>query len=358
LEKIKKTDDLLDLTLHNLSVLLKEVRGIKLDIAGGKHIYFDAQFRTIWLTSQVPYHFSSGAYNVKNRINNSLRSKEPLVMNIVPGTDCPPTELFTLISFLSSGSDKNFKVHLYDAEFKDVENIYLENIGQRSFIFSLYNWQYANYRKVNKIGEFRTCYYEPLQRDFFMAEAEIVLFGPSDNHEVLLRGCAVKMGQEEKIKMVILTNLSSDKISLEELFFTYLRYWPNFDEGIQDFNRKTEYLAYGSGYEDIFRLDKFLLEDANVRKDLKVLLDKYLQILDLYAKKYFMPYGYDGKHISTLNERFYQLKAKKRKIGNLTLLTFKPPQNYRYSKDLEYICARINEKAIILEGKRFFCRPG
>ncbi len=356
LEKINKTDDLLDLVLHNLSTLLKEVRGVKLDLPGGKHIYFDAQFRTIWLTSQVPNHFSSGVYNVKNRINNSLREKEPLVMNIAPGTDSPPVELFTFISFLSSEAGKNFKVHLYDVEFKDAENICLENIGQRSFVFALYSWQYVNFRKVNKMAEFKTYYYEPLQRDFFIAEAEIALFLTDSNNEVVLRGCAVKLGREEKIKMVILTNLSNDRISLENLFFTYLRHWPNFDEGIQDFNRKTEYLAYGSGYEDTFRLDRYLLEDVHARKDLEALLAKYLQMLDLYAKKYFLPYGYDDKYMQVLSERFYQLRAKIRKRGDLALLIFRPCQGYKYSKDLEYICARINEKAIVLEGKRFFCK--
>ncbi len=358
LEKIKKTGDLLDLILHNLSALLKEVRGVKLDLKDGKHIYFDAQFRTIWPTPQVPYHFSSGAYNVKNRINNSLRAKDPLVICLAPGTDSPPVELFSFISFLDSKSAKDFKIHIYDTEFKDAENMNLENIGQRSFIFALYNWQYINFREVNKIGEFKACYYEPLQKDFFIAEIEIILFRPFDHHEVLLRGCAVKMSLEDKIKMVILTNLTGEEISLEDLFLNYLRHWPNFDEGIQDFNRKTEYLAYGSSDQDVFRLDKFLLEDSHVRKDLETLLSKYLQILDLYARKYFLPYGYEDKYIQTLNERFYQLRAKIRRQGDLMLVTFKPPRNYRYSKDLEYICARINEKAITLEGKRLFCRPG
>jgi len=342
-----------------ISNSLQQVRCIKVDLSEENTFYLDGQMHTVWSTPHIPYDFSSTIYNIKKYINTYFYQDKPFNMFMAPGYDTPTKELFNFILSLDSKDKKFSKLTLYGNKLEELEVIPLEKAKRRFFVFGLWPWQFVEYRKVKKIGEFKPFHFEPLNKDFYLAEIEIELSQPVTDQLVMLRGCALKLNLAEKTRLIILSNLPlsnlpSENTGLTELANIYLSHWPNLEEAFQDLSRKIELFTY-TGSSQHFLSTESLNFNREKEQNIRALFNNYLKVLDLYVKWHFLPLGYENKDFSVINEHFYSLKANLKKERDSIIITFQPPPGYAYLKELEYACHRINEETIFnFEGKRLW----
>jgi hypothetical protein len=331
----------------------EEVRCIKVSLLDGSDFYLDSQLHTVWSTPHIPYILSVPIYNLKNGINKCLQEDFPFVLCSAPGYEIPTKEFFDFIFSLTSTEKKIKEFTLYNHKFEELEVIRLGPDKKGSFIFGLWPWQFAQYRKIQLRGEFKPFSFV-FNEELYLAEAEVELLQPTVNKRVILRGCALKSNPNERIRLIILTNLLGEKVSLEELARMYLNRWPNLEEGFQDFSRKIELFTYTASSQRYFSTENLKFNQEG-EQDINALFNYYLEALDLYVKWHFLPSGYEDKDFALAKERFYDLKVKLNKQKDYTLVTFQPPPEYPFLSDLKYACRRVNEREILLnDGQRLW----
>lgn len=338
-------------TIHSdisriISNTLQEVRCIKISCLNGNIFYLDGQMHTVWSTPYLPYDFSATIYNVKGYINRYFFKDGPLVLFTAPEYDIPTKEFFNFILSLDTKEKTIAKLTLYGNKLEELEVIPLEQGKRRFFVFGFWPWQFVEYRKINKIGEFKPFYVQAQQKDFYVAEIEIELSQPLEKQSLTLRGCALKTTPTEKTRLVILSNLASEAVNFKDLADIYLGHWPNLEEGFQDFSRKIELFTYTAASQRFFSPESLNL-DSESSQDVRALLNNYLKALDLYVRWHFLPVGYEDSDFPTINERFYSLKVRLKREKDYLLATFQPPKGFPFLKELEYACRRVNEKEII-----------
>lgn len=322
----------------------QEVRWVRVILADGGFFYLDGQLHTIWSTPYTPYDFSTTIYNIRGYVNKYLQEDAPFVFFMAPGYDIPTKEFFSFLLSLDRPDKREIsQLVLYGNRFEEIEIIRPLTMNRRFFVFGLWPWQFSSYRQIKTApADFKPFYFEPLQKDLYLAEIGLELSQPTTNERVTLRGCAVKTSLNDKIKLLILTNFSAQETTQEALANMYLSHWPNLDEAFQDYSRKIELFTYTANSQRFFSTEN--------------LSGKYLEALDSYVKWHFLPSGYEDKDFSVMKERFYGLSGRIKKQKDYFLITLTPPSGYPFLKDLEYACHRVNEREIVFsEGKRLWC---
>jgi hypothetical protein len=320
--------------------IFQEVRCLKVYLSDGSVFYLDGQGHTVWSTSHTPYDFSATIYNVKSYINRYFQEDKPLVLFMAPGYDVPTEEFFNFILGWDGQNKEINKIVLYSNKLAEMEVISVAQAKKRPFIFGLWPWQFAAYRKVKSNGEFRPFSFEPLKLNLYLAEIELELSQPNINKKVTIKGCILKNSPTDKTRVVVLSNLFSQGLSTDEVVSLYLNHWPNLEESFQDFSRKTELFTYTADSQSYFSKEDFIFDkDASQAKG--AFFQEYLKVLDEYVRWHFLPRGYETKDFPAVKERFYNLKGSIRKGKGSALITL-PGE-----KDLQYACRRINEKEVI-----------
>ena len=330
--------------LRTISTIFQEIRGIQVGLFDGSVFYLDGQLYTVWSAPQIPYDFSTTIYNVKSYINKYFENEEPCSLFAAPGYDIPSREFFDFILGLGVEAKRVNKLILYDNKFEELEIIRLETQRKHFFVIGAWPWQFGQYRKLNILNEFQAFHFEPLNKDFYIAEAKIELLQPNINKAVTLRALLLKLKPTEKTKLLILSNLSPERASLQELAKIYLSRWPNLEEAFDDFSRKIELFTYTANAHRFFSIDQ--LNSSGEESDITGLFNYYLRALDLYVRWHFLPSGYEDKDFSTVKEHFYDQKVFLEKQKEYIRATFKPAPDYPYLKDLAYACRRLNEREI------------
>ena len=329
---------------RTISGLLQEARSVKMDLSDGNSIYLDGQFRTVWSTQYLPYNFSTSLFNLKGYINKYIYENSAFNLFMALGNESAGKEFFEFLAAMNSWTKKIKALTIYGNNMEEVKTIPFQQAGEFSFIFGLWPWQFTDYRVIKKLGEFKPFFFEPLKKEFMVASVELELLQPIDKQQVSLKGCVLKSGATGKICMIILSNLPPQKATIIDLALTYLKHWPNLSESFQDFNRKVEFFTYvGSSRPDIKPESVGLNQDSS---DIKQVLSAYLQILDIYLKRNFLPVNYENMDFLQIKERFYHLKAVLKKETDFISITFQLPPDYLYRPDLEYTCCRLNEREI------------
>lgn len=329
--------------------LFQEVRSLKVILTDRSHFYIDGQLHTVWSTPQIPYSFSTTLCNIKSYVNGCFEKYKPFVLSSAPGYDMPAKELFDFMLSLEGEEKSISELIIYSHKLEEIQTIYPASNKNYFFIFGLWPWQFGQYRRVKLMGETRQFSFEPLKKDFYLTEAEVELTQPDTNKRVTLKGCVLKTNPDDKIRLIILTNLSRTE-GIEELAHIYLSHWPNLEEGFQDFSRKIELFTYAALSRQAFSIPQpSLAEEAT---DIKQALANYLNALDAYVRWHFLPSECKEWDFSTVNERFYQLKAQLKKEKDAYLVRFILPEGYAFLKDLSYCLNRMNEREIILGDKK------
>ncbi|MFH1655284.1 MAG: hypothetical protein ABH954_01580, partial [Candidatus Omnitrophota bacterium] len=341
--------------LKEISSALQEIRCIKLVTSDGSNIYLDGQFHTVWSTPNIPFDFSATLCDVKSYINKYFFENHPFVLFMAPGYDAPTNEFFKLLLTLESTEKRIANIKIYGNKFEEFPEMSLSHAKRSPFIFGMWPWQFVEYRSVKKFGEYKPYHFASLDKDFYAADIEIELSQPNVSQAVTLRGYALKTNFSEKPRLLILCNLTGALDKPETIIDLYLSHWPNLEEGFQDFSRKIELFTYTGSSRQFFSTEMFNLNTADYQ-DVKSLFNLYLEALDLYVRWHFLPLGYEEREFSTVKEKFYSLKAAFKEEENCILVTFKPPQEFQFTKELSYACRRLNEREIKSqpEKKRFW----
>ncbi len=346
--------------------LFRDIRGVKVVLSDGTYFYLDGQLRSIWSTPQIPHDFSANLYKIKGYLGKYFHDHAPFVLFTPPGYEIPTNEFFEFILSFNSPEKKRISLlALYGSKFEELDVFKIEQFKRQYFVFGLWPWQFVQYRKVNKLGEFRQFHFAPLNKDFYLADVEIELLQPKTNEGVTLRGAALKTTLVEKTRLIILSNLPAEKAGAEEVSRIYLNHWPYPEEAFQDHSRKIELFTYTAGSQHAFaqeRLSEKLekLGDGSLREPspssgIDSLFAGYLKLLDLYARLYFMPSGYENKDFPVMKEQFYNLLVSLKQEKDYTLATFRPPKPYPWLKDLEYALRRLNEHEVTSpDGRRLW----
>lgn len=350
------------ITLHShivriISNTFQEVRCIKINYPDGNILYLDGQLHTVWSTPHIPFDFSGTIYNIKSYLNKYLYKEHPFILFMAPGYDTPTKEFFNFILNLDSKEKSVSKLTLYDSRFAELDVLPLEHAKRHFLVFGLWPWQFLEFRKVIKIGEFKPFNFEELKKDLYLAQIEMDLSQPNVSQYITLRGAVLKTSLSEKSRLVILSNLPLELAQPEEVTKIYLNHWPNLEEAFQDFSRKIELFTYTADSQKLFSAERI---NANIKADqgLSALFKYYLKALDLYVKWHFLPPGSQDTDFATINERFYSLKARLQRRKEWVFVTFLPPPGYPFLKELEYACRRVNEKEIMdYAGKRVWLEP-
>jgi len=339
-----------------IGYISKEARCIKVDFSTKDSFYIDGLMYSVWSTPHTPYDFSTTICNANSYIKRYFNDNSPLVLFTAPGYNAPTKEFFNFILGLESQSKNITGLKIYGNKYEELDSITLGAAKKRSFVFAMWPWQFVNYRKVLKIGEFKPFYFEPLELNFYLAEIEIELSQPDAKQLVTLRGCALKTLLSEKTRLVVLSNLALEAIQPENLANIYLSRWPNLGETFQDYSHKIELFTYMGSSQRFFSTENLKAEQGT--PGTKTILSDYLSVLDLYVRWHFLPEGFKEKDLPTTKEQFYELDAVVKRGNGRTLVKFKPPQGYLFIKELEYACHRINEQEILLEdNSRLWCLP-
>lgn len=353
LTDIEKVTTLSSNMSKTVSTLFQEVRGIKFVLSDGGYFYLDGQFHNIWSTPSMPSSFSTTFFKAKNYVKRYFEEDENLVFFMAPGYDAPTDEFYDFVSaFGRSEIKKISSLSLLDNDLDELEFVKIEP-KKRNFIFGLWPWQFVQYRKIKSIKEFKPFFFEPLKEKYYIADVVIELL-KSDTEFVSFRGAAIKASLNEKTRLVILSNIPAENATSEELCNIYLNHWPNMEEGFQDYSRKIEVFTY-SGSSESFSSTNNLWFDKEPPSDIKAFFGNYLKALDSCARFFFLPSSYEKVDFPTMQARFYDLKVMLQKESNHLLVTFLPPAQYGFLKDLEYACRRLNECEIISpQGMRFW----
>lgn len=339
-----------------VSSVFQEVRFIKVTLTNNTIFYLDAKLHTVWSTPSIPYDFASTIYNAKGCINKHFQGDSPIILFMAPGYDFPTDELFDFILSHDQTGAAISHLNLCGNKSEELEGVALDEDKRRFFVLGLWPWQFVEYRKVNKIGDFRPFHFETLNKDYYLAQIEIELTQPNTQQKLMLNGCALKASLSEKTRLIILSNLSEEAASIENLADIYLNRWPNLEEGFKDYSRKIELFTYTADSQRFFSTENLnLLVKQESMQDINSLLDYYLKALDLYVRWHFLPSGYEEKDFSMANQCFYGLKALSRRQKDTVKVTFEIPSSYPYIKDLEYACSRVNEREIRFpDGKKLW----
>jgi len=341
---------------RSVSGLLQEVRCLKINLSEGSPLFLDGQLHTVWSTPYLPYDFSATVQSIKHCLQRCFKDAEPVILSMAPGYDIPTREFLELVYALDSSEGKFSTITLYGNKLEELDVATVEKSRRRFFIFGLWPWQFAEYRRVVKLGETRAFTFEPLKTEFYLSEMEVELSQPNLNRKSVFRGCALKTEASGKIRLIILSNMPSAENSAERLAGLYLNRWPNLEESFHDFSRKVELFTYAATSQFYFSSER-LPKSQLALEDIKAFFEYYLGILDLYCRWHIFPAGYENKDFSFMRENFYNLKGKLKKEKNCLVISLEPPEGYAFLKDLEYALRRINEKEVILlEGLRLWCR--
>lgn len=324
-----------------ISNIIHPVRGFKFVLSDKSEFYIDAQRHTIWSAANTPLDFSLTYWNASSYIKKTLQGNQYFTLCMPPLDSYPPEEIFNFIQGLENREKKLYSVVLYGDRLEALETIGLDPTKKQKFIFGLWPTQYNQSRIVRKIGEFGEFDFKPLNQPIYLAPIEIVLTQSPVNKSVTLKGAALKFNQNEKIRLVMLSNIDDPALDLQTVARIYLENWPNLEEGLTDFNRKFEYQAYVSEL-DSFPVDKLHLRSGSV-SDTQSLFDDYLKVLDLYVKRFFFPASFMEHDFSSMNQQFYSLSATVQAVDNMLLVRLLMPPGFKYAKDLEYACRRLNE---------------
>jgi len=339
--------------LNLISKFLRDVWFIRLTLPDNKVLYIDAEGRTVWSTPHIPYDFSSTIYRTRSYINYRLADDWLFVLSTAPGYDTPTKEFFDFLMLPTAFQSKTIKITLFANKMEELESFNISDYGKIYYLFALWPWQFAKYRKINLRGEFRPLNFEPAGLNAHFAEAEVELTQPKTNQIVKLRGCALKSSLDGKIKLIICTNLPSEVHTPESIAGLYLNSWPEPERAFNDFSQKIELFTYTASAHKIFSTEG--LTSGIPPTEIREVLAYYLRCLDLFLRWHILPAGYEEMDFPAAQQRFYDLKARVKIDKDFQLVSFAPADGYPCHKELTYACQRLNEKNIFLpEGKRLW----
>lgn len=322
----------------------REALYIKVGFLDGSVFYIDAQLRTVWPGVNIPVSFTSPLEKAKSDINEYLFKNKPLVLFMAPGYDALPPEFLKFIQHLIDPLQKITSVSIYGTKGEEIENLPISGKSVDKFIFGIWPWQFVSFRKINFNSTPAYFYFNPLKKDFYLSDAEVSLHLPKTAESLILRGCVLNKENQpgNRPSLLICSNLSLKEAKIEDIAEPYLNHWPNLEEAFKDYGQKIE--LFIKKPKEIPQMDYAAL----VKEGDSLAMDAYLRMN-------FLPVDYRQASFAVTKARFYDLKCRLVKKKDYEILAFILPQEYPYLNDLNFLCHRLNERALIMpDGKRIW----
>jgi hypothetical protein len=351
LEQLQPVTILNDTILQTLNHLLEEVLFLKIVFSDNSSFSLDGQLRTLWSSPTIPYDFSITPYYIKSYINNfAKKENQALVLFTAPGYDLFPANWLDFLVKCNLADERIIEIGLMGTNAKEKEKLTFSTPKRCNIIFGLWPWQYANYRQLESATLSKPFYFSAKKQNFYVADAIVKLSQHFISQSVTLRAIILRKSQDATPELVILTTIPKEKASAEDIATLYLNRWPNLQDGFKDYSRKIELFTYNVSSHQTFPKEKIFSQAS--KEGVKGTLRAYLDALDTYVRWYFLPLEYKQLDLSTTKSRFYSLRAQIRKKPALYIVSFIPPKDYSYSKDLAYAIDRMNEREIVFEDGR------
>jgi hypothetical protein len=322
--------------------LFREIRCFRITLTDSKTFCLDSQQHTVWSTLNIPHGFSTTEAELRRFLSPALAGSAPFVLFMAPGYDVPTKDFFHFIGSLDNSYGSFAKCTLHGSASDEVDVMQAQAVG-RQCVFAIWPWQFTSYRAVEKLGEFTQFTDENTAQLMYRAPIEIELHQPELNQRIRFKGCALKTSPSEKTRLVILSYGAHAQNPAEFCTSEYLKRWPNVDEAFRDFSRKVElftYTAHAPGNPGPLLADQVLPDGETVP-----FLLCYASSLAAYFRKAFLPVGQDKESQDMLRSPIFSAIATvSRRADHVTVLF--EVGRAAYAKELEYACARLNERLI------------
>jgi len=339
---------------RSLTRLFREIRCVRIALSNGNILYLDGQLRSTWPTPYIPYGFSNTLHNLKKYINQCFLQENPMVFYIAPDDDAPPEDFFNFIFALGSNAAQISTLTFCTEQLEEAEVMAVPKNIQYKFIFGLGPKQFGGCAQLRILGNFKPLPLGPLGQELYFASGEVTLSQVHLNKSTALMACVLRKSIDGSNNFILITNLTFDKASPEEIAELYLNHWPQYEDTFGDFRRKIGLFAYTAENYRALSLDDFVPggKSAQDIRDIRMLFGLYLRSLDAYVKRYFMPWGYEENDFPEMVKWFYSLPGKVTLQKDYVAIKIATPANYPRKEDLRYLTRRINEMNILLKDGR------
>jgi len=332
--------------------MAEEMSSIKVTLADQKEFFLDAQLSTIW-----PGNVQTG-FSIANQKAIALMSKQiinnlsPAVICCAPGAESFSPEFFDLVaSFENLPGKEIITTTLLDTRDQDIAEFSVIPQQKRFFIIGVWPWQeeFSRLKEEAQKMPSHVFAHPILEREVYYSEAYTNLLNEYiDSPLAPSRVFLIKETSEGEAVMAILSNLSSEKQSAQDIVASYFLRWPNLQRGHNILLiRNPEKILSQKALSGPSSFDQDLSLAFKGTTSLRGNFYTLLGLLNGYCQKHFFPFHYDKMDVQAVISRFFRLpgfykKDQKFIIVHLVL----PEQSYLYREDLEYAIKRVNETEV------------
>jgi len=282
-----------------------------------------------------------------------LIKDSPFALFMAPEADKPSVEFINFILAMGRMSlAHNLEaVVLYNDKLQEMESLEFKKYKEFRFLFGLWPWQFSACCSLKKTGDVRKFHFAPLGSDFYLSQIELDLEPGYHTAALRLCGCALRTSPVEKPVLFILGNFLQETAEPQYIANSYLEKWPNLKEALNDFKRKVELFNYVA---DSPYASKGAKGSNEAVVGISGVCARYLKDLESYFSINFLPDTASQKEIAAIKNSLFKLEVKLDTHEQFNSATFTHPADFTYQKELEFACRRLNEREIILDGKRLW----
>ena len=342
------------LALHDhIAKGFSQINKIKYILNDNSVFLIDGQWKTIWSGSNIPAVVNTSISTTKHYIERTfVNNSSPINIFNISGFKEFSKITFEFLALCEDTIEKRIKsvIALSPKE----EELYREDVPsalKRNFIIGFWPWQaQAKSFQPFDTKAIKTFVIEELGRQIFYSNFKVDFPKLSVTHRVTFRVIFLRDSEFSSPRIGILTNISEEKSSPEEIIRKYVMRWPNLEETYQDLLKK----------QDPFTMHNFMLKQktdlveekkddyqlncstTDAKENIKFLLSR----LHNYAVNHYFPFSYKGMDLLKMKEQFYSLPGKVRRINDMLIVSLLPAKDYALRNDLLYAIRRVNESGI------------
>lgn len=338
-----------------LSYILQDIRYLTFFLEDGSKYYIDGRFKSIWSGQAVPHSFAVTIDIVDSYIKNIFFGSMPtFIFNVQPESGLGEEITNFIFSIDGSSQTKRIRrIEYADMKGKVVKDVPFVVPEKRKFVLGIWPWQYKPASELeNRLPQGKISL-EPMGREVYYCETLVKFTQHVGNIDVMLRLIVLKPDKEGPIKIALLTNLLSEKWSVERVVGEYMRLYPDLEAGHAHFLEAVKKPEY---FENMLTCEKItpIVKKISEAMDADSLFAGLVEILNAIAKKSFFPEGCVDWSLLKMKEIFYKQKGTiKRDVSRDILFNLLYPNMLHEKKFLDYAVAHFNESKIFdFSGKK------
>ena len=331
-----------------LSYIFQDILYLSFSLEDGSKYNIDGHFKSIWTDKKVPQQFSVTINIADSYINNVFFGSQPtFVFNVKPESGLGNEIADFIFSIDGSSPLKRIRrieyTNIHGKVLKDIPFVVPE---QRKFVLGIWPWQYKPAAELENRPVQGKIRLEPFGKDIFYCETLVKFTQHIGNNDVMLRLIVLKLSEGGPVKIAILTNLLSEKWSIENIVGEYMRLYPDLEAGRQHFLDAIKKPAYLENFVTSEKIVPIVKKISGI-KDADSLFMLLVELLNAVAKKYFFPTGCAEWTLLKMREIFYKQSGQvRRDISRDILFNLLYPNMLQEKEIFDYAMAHFNEAKI------------